>query len=66
MTSSTNCLICGGKGMRVAHQQGDPVPGLCNQYSQTTYASTLYVSCECVIIRSEVIEGTPIDPADGL
>jgi hypothetical protein len=47
--------------MRVAHQQGAPVPGLCNQYSRTTYASTLYVPCECVTIRSEVIEET-LDP----
>jgi hypothetical protein len=60
MTFSTNCLTCGGTGTRIVHQQGDPVPGYpCNQYTRTVFASTLYVPCECMIIRSEVIEATP-------
>jgi len=55
-TFSTGCFICGGTGMKVVYRQGDLVPGYpCNQYTRTTYGSTLYTTCECMIIRSHVV-----------
>lgn len=56
---STGCFACGGTGMRVVHQQGDLVPGPQSLYVRTLYASTLYTSCECMIIRTQFIAGTP-------
>ena len=66
MTFSTGCFICGGTGTRIVHRQGDPVPGYpCTQYSRTIYASTLYESCECMIIRSPVIfAAPPVEPEE--
>ena len=64
-TSSTNCLTCGGTGMRVVHQQGDLIPGYpCNEYTRTVYCSTLYEPCGCMILRSEVIAATPFEPEE--
>ncbi|HVI40096.1 MAG TPA: hypothetical protein VM577_05510, partial [Anaerovoracaceae bacterium] len=55
------CFTCGGSGWKVVHRQGDLVPGteyrernrmiLC----QTTYASTLYSTCDCCIIKTEAV-----------
>jgi len=59
-TWSTGCFICGGTGLRVVHRQGDPVPGYpYNQYTRTFWGSTLYETCECRIIRSVLVAGTP-------
>jgi len=61
-TYSTGCFTCNGTGMKVVHRQGDHVPGYGGPYSQTVYASTLYVTCECCIIRSQPLFPTPPAP----
>jgi hypothetical protein len=63
-TFSTGCFACGGTGVRVVHKQGDLVSGFQNPYANTFYASTLYTSCECMIIRSQIIAGVPSELPD--
>ena len=57
------CVVCGGTGMKVLHRQGDPVEGVeQTRWSRTVYASTIYVTCDCCVVRSVPVVVAPFEP----